>query len=128
MEMMLGPRCMTAGIPAVCCTRRHLLQAKQLGHMGECQDKEPDAKRETRETERGREKVWLSVSCHKTWEMLLGLIRVNEATKNERFRSMGKVKVQKFNRRSEGGRVWVEQTGETIPVVFGHNDSNKTFK
>lgn len=60
--------------------------------------------------------------------MPLGLIRVNEATKNERFGSMGKVKVQKFNGRSEGGRVWVEQTGETMPLVFGHSDANITFR
>lgn len=51
-EMVLGPGCMAAGIPAVRCSRRHLLQAKQLGRVGERQHKELDAKRETREGER----------------------------------------------------------------------------
>lgn len=66
-ETALGPRCASAGIPAVRCTRRHLLRAKQLGHVGERQDKELDAKRETREEEQGEgeeregEEVWLSV-------------------------------------------------------------------
>ena len=47
---------------------RHLLWAKQLGHVGERQDKELDAKRESREEEeqeeeeeREGEEVWLSV-------------------------------------------------------------------
>ncbi|KAK5862088.1 hypothetical protein PBY51_017518 [Eleginops maclovinus] len=63
--MVPDPGCMTAGIPAVRCTQRHLLQAKQLGHVGERQHKELDAKRETRERtaeEGGRvgAEVWLS--------------------------------------------------------------------
>lgn len=78
--------------------------------------------------QRAGEEGWPSVSRHKTWEMLLRLIRVNAAAKKkEKFRSMGKVKVQKFNLRSEGGRVWVEQTGEKMPVVLGHSKAHKTF-
>lgn len=55
METALGPGCIAAGIPAVRCTRRHLLQAKQLGCMGERQDKELDAEWESGEMRRGRE-------------------------------------------------------------------------
>lgn len=55
-EMVLGPGCTAAGISAVCCTRRHLMQAQQLGRVGERQHKELDAKRETREGERRGER------------------------------------------------------------------------
>lgn len=101
--MPLGPGCMTAGIPAAHCTRRHLLQAKQLGRVGERQDKELGAERETGERrgeerrgrgeDRGKGGLVVCMSCHKTWEMQLRLIRVNETLQNERSRSMGKVKV-----------------------------------
>lgn len=62
------------------------------------------------------------VVCHKTGEMLLGLIRVTEAMKTERFTSAGKVKVQELKWRSEGGRAWVERSGEVMALWFGHSD------
>lgn len=73
-------------------------------------------------------------SCHKTWEMSLWLIRVNETTQNERFRSMGKVSLLKFNGRSERGRVWVHPTDDASSVGFlclvsGRvSNANKPFK
>lgn len=56
-------------------------------------------------------------------EMQLGLIRVNEAMKTERFTSMGKVKVQELKWRSEGGRAWVERAGEVMALRFGHSNA-----
>lgn len=50
--------------------------------------------------------------------MSLWLIRVNETTQNERFRSMGKVSLLKFNGRSEQGRVWVHPTDDASSVGF----------
>lgn len=78
--------------------------------------------------QRGGEEVWLSASCRKTGEMLLGLIRVNEAMKTERFPSMGKVKVQELKWRSEGGRAWVERAGEVMAVRFGHSNACTSAK
>lgn len=102
---------------------------KQLGCVGECQGKDMNAKPETRE--RGRERWSGCASCHKTWEMPLWLIRVNETIQNKMYRSMGKVKVQKFNRRSERGRVWVEQPCKSCYLcVLSQvvSDTNNTFK
>lgn len=44
-----GPGWMMAQITAVRCMWQHLLQAKQLGRVGESQDKELGAERETAE-------------------------------------------------------------------------------
>lgn len=86
--------------------------------MGKCQDKEAGCKKKKREREGegGTGGLVVCTSCHKTWEMPLRLIRVNETIQNERFRSMGKVTVRKFNGSSERGRVWVEQPDEAMPV------------
>lgn len=86
------------------------MQAKQLGHVGERQDKERDAERMAGEKGGGVsvEEVWMSARCHKTtWETLLALIRVNEIYEERKVsRPWEKVRARGFNRRSEGGRVW----------------------
>lgn len=62
--------------------------------------------REGREREEG--------SCHKMWETLLWLIRVNETVQNERVPIHGKSQIHKFNGRSDRGRARVEPAGEII--------------
>lgn len=61
-----GPGWMMARITAVRCMWQHLLQAKQLRRVGESQDKELGAERETaegRDEKREDEEVWLSLQA-----------------------------------------------------------------